>query len=89
MGKPFKRTITIPSVENKASVNMKLAAGSLFLLIIMILAFSPLNTEVQTIATVETATSIEVLLGVLFPYVMVFLILVLGGVIAYDVVMKK
>ena len=68
---------------------MKLAAGSLFLLIIMILAFSPLNTEVQAIATAETATSIEVLLGVLFPYIMVFLILILGAVIAYDVVMKK
>lgn len=68
---------------------MKLAAGSIFLLLILILAYSPLNVEVQAIASAEGATSIETLLGTLFPYIMVFLILVLGGVIAYDVVLKK
>lgn len=68
---------------------MKLAAGGVFLLIILILAFSPLNIEVQAMAIAEGATSIEVLLGLIFPYVMVFLILMLSGVIAYDVVLKK
>ena len=68
---------------------MKLAAGSIFLLMILILSYSPLNTEVQAIAEAEDATSIETLLGSLFPYLMVFIIMVLCIVIIYDVVLKK
>jgi len=68
---------------------MKVAAGSVFLLIILILAYAPLNAEVQAIAVAEGATSIETLLGTLFPYIMVFLIMMLSGVIVYDVVLKK
>ena len=68
---------------------MKLAAGSIFLLMILILSYSPLNAEVQAIAEAEDATSIETLLGSLFPYLMVFIIMVLCIVIIYDVVLKK
>jgi hypothetical protein len=64
---------------------LKLAAGSIFVIILLILSFSPLNTDVQAIAAAETATSIEVLLGTVFPYLWVFIIIMFCGVAAFDV----
>jgi hypothetical protein len=68
---------------------MKLAAGSLFLEMILILSFLPLKTEVDALAAAEGATSFETLLGTIFPYLWIFLIIVFAGVIVFDVVIKK
>jgi len=68
---------------------MKLAAGSIFLEMILILSFLPLKTEVDALAVAEGAGTFETLLGTIFPYIWIFLIFVFAGVIVYDVVLKK
>jgi hypothetical protein len=59
-------------------------AAGFFLSVFMILAFSPLNLEVQTAASAESATAIETTTGLLFPYIWVFIILMILAVTIYD-----
>jgi len=68
---------------------MRLAAGSILLELVLILSFTPLKTEIDAAAAVEGATTIETLLGSLFPYLWIFLIIAFVGVIVYDMVLKK
>lgn len=60
-------------------------AAGIFIVLLMILSFSPLNVEVQAAASSESATAIETTLGLLFPYVWFFIVLMIMAVIAYDV----
>jgi hypothetical protein len=59
-------------------------AAGFFLSVLMILAFSPLNTEVQAAATAESATAIETTTGLLFPYIWAFVIIMILVVTIYD-----
>jgi hypothetical protein len=59
-------------------------AAGIFLTILMVLAFSPLNVEVQTVASSESATTIETTTGLLFPYVWFFIVLMIMAVTIYD-----
>lgn len=70
------------SLDNLA-IDKGTAAG-IFICVLMILAFSPLNVEVQAAASSETATAIETTTGLLFPYIWWFLIVMICGVVAYD-----
>ena len=60
-------------------------AGEIFLLMIGILSFPFLNTQIQAIATAETATVLEQLIGLVLPYGLIFIYLILSGVIVYEV----
>jgi hypothetical protein len=71
-------------VESRDLGADKGTAAGFFLTLLMILAFSPLNVEVQAAASSETATSIETTIGVLFPYIWWFLIVMICAVVAYD-----
>lgn len=62
-----------------SKLNTQKVGGLVFLDLILILSFTLLNTEVAAIAAAGT-TAIETLLATLFPYVMVFVILVFTGV---------
>ena len=66
------------------AVDNRMAAG-IFLIILMVLAFSPLNTEVQAAASAESATAIETTIGMLFPYIWFFMVLMIIVVMIYDV----
>lgn len=68
---------------------MKIAAGSIFLEMILILSFLPLKAEVDALAIAEGAGNFESLLGTLFPYLWIFLIIIFAGVIVWDVALKK
>jgi len=59
-------------------------AAGFFLSILMILAFSPLNIEVQTAASAESATAIETTTGLLFPYIWFFIVLMILAITIYD-----
>lgn len=59
-------------------------AAGFFLVLLLVLAYSPLNLEVQAAATSESATSIETTIGVLFPYIWWFIIVMICAVVAYD-----
>ena len=68
---------------------MKLAAGSIFLEILLIFSYLPLKAEVDALAVAEGAGNFESLLATVFPLLWIFLIIILAGVIVYDMVIKK
>jgi len=68
---------------------MKVAAGSIFLIMLMILSFLPLKTEVDALAVAEGAGNFETLLSTIFPFVWLFLIFVFASLVIYDVMVKK
>ena len=68
---------------------MKVAAGSIFLELLLILSFLPLKNEVDLMAASETAGNFEALLSSLFPYLWLFLIIIFAGVIVWGVALKK
>lgn len=54
-----------------------------FIVLLLILSFRPLNTEIQTIATAPEANSLEQIFGELFPYIWIFFIVAASVGLAY------
>jgi hypothetical protein len=59
-------------------------AGLVLLEALLILLYSHLNTEIQAIATAEGATSLEIATGLIMPYILLVIIIVLAGAIVYE-----
>ena len=59
-------------------------AGEVLLLILLIVLFPTMNTRVHEISDAVNATALEQTAGILLPYGILFLIIMLCAVIAYD-----
>jgi hypothetical protein len=64
-------------------------AGLVLLEILLVILFPTLNTNIQTISNAENATTLDKTAGVLLPYGILFIIIILAAVIVYDVVGER
>jgi hypothetical protein len=63
-------------------------AALVLIFIALVLAYVPLNNEVKAIASAEGATAIEQTAGLLLPYVMIFMLFILGAAMVYEALKK-